>query len=225
MKRFIVRSRYIHSCTSGHVCPWTSAFGKHAQLKLGADFIFMVSKSDTFGLEMEPRQQVTKASQSDAFPRCLCIHMATRFRDSVRPADIGDGLANITVFGALWRRTTLTSVMGVLLFCKHKSGVLWLRSCLKLNLRSSSSKCVFVLLVHVCSYVWLTMCWNMHMCVCCFLHWGFECVPSGSSGGCGGLFSWWLLRPLCPPFCGPNRPLYHSFSSPIRTSYNTQTHT
>lgn len=31
--------------------------------------------------------------------------------------------------------------------------------------------------------------------------------------------------PLCPPFCGPSRPLYQSLCSPLRTSHNTQTHT
>lgn len=31
--------------------------------------------------------------------------------------------------------------------------------------------------------------------------------------------------PLCPPFCGPNRPLYQSLCSPLRTSHNTRTHT
>lgn len=62
----------------------------HTQPELGADSLFMVSKSDTFGLEIELRQQATKTSQSDAFPKCPCTHMVTCFNDNARPAYIRD---------------------------------------------------------------------------------------------------------------------------------------
>lgn len=68
-----------------------------AQLELGAESRFMGSKSDTFSLEMELRQQATKTSQSDAFPKCPCIHMVTRLNDNMKPANVKDEITRLTV--------------------------------------------------------------------------------------------------------------------------------
>lgn len=49
---------HVRACTSLNFCTWYTH--THTQHRLGADSLFMVSKSDTFGLEIELRQQATK---------------------------------------------------------------------------------------------------------------------------------------------------------------------
>lgn len=86
---------HVKACTPLNFCTWPTHI-RRQQLQLGADSLFMGSKSDTFALEMELRQQVTKTSQSDAFPKCPCVHMVTRLNDNMKPAHIEDEITGLT---------------------------------------------------------------------------------------------------------------------------------